>query len=313
MATSGSSDYNRTAQQLFRGALRLLGVIQSGESPSHEEERDGIESLELMIKSLQGMGYRLWTFSEGTLFLTLGTDSYQIPNSRFVSDFRQAASTDDAPSGATTIEVGSIAGISDGDVLGIRLRFDAIHWTTVSGNPAGATLTFADAIPSAVGSGADVFAYTESTDLITVKPLRIEDIRRRISNQDTPIIEYGREDYFMLPNKINRGTPTQYYYQPLVSSGKLYVWPTGDSVDETLKITYIRPIQDFDNPGNTPDLPQEWLEALKYQLALRLAPEYGVPVRPDVYAMAEGLLDSVTGWDVEPTSVMMQPDSEGWG
>jgi len=311
VATSNSTNYTRTARQIIKSALRLLGVIQSGEEPTAAEIQDGLEAFEIMVKTFQAQGYHLWTYAEATLFLTASTVSYSLTGARAVSSFVQTASSADASSTDLTIDVDSISGIADGDVLGIVTSSTAIHWTTVDGAPAGSTITFDDALTVDVSSGAVVYAYTAADDL-TGRPLRVESVRRRDSgNIDTPLGEMAREEYFDLPNKTNTGVPVEFYYDPGRDTGTLYIWPAPTTITQTLKFTYLRALEDIDAITNNMDFPQEWLETLKYQLAVRLAPEYGVAVRPDIAGMAGVLLDTMMGWDTEPTSVMFQPD-RGW-
>lgn len=311
MATSGSANYNRAAKQLIKSALRGIGVLQSGEAPTALEMQDALEAFELMIKSLQANGFHLWTYAEATLFLTASTTSYSFPCGRAVSSFVETITTADASDTDTTITVSSITGIDDLDVIGIVTSTSTIHWTTVSGAPSGSTITLTDALTTDVSSGATVYAYTAADDLIC-RPLRIESVRRSnvtgTNPIDTPMGEMAREDYFNLPNKNNTGVPVQFYYDPGLSSGTMYVWPAPSVITNLLKFTYIRAIEDFDTTTTTPDFPQEWLEVLKYQLMLRLAHEYGVALRPDIASMAAALLENARSWDVEPVSVMFQPD-----
>lgn len=314
MPTSGSTNYSRTARQIIRAALRALGVTTSGEVPTAAEEQDALEAFEMMVKTFQAQGYHLWTLQEATLFLTASTTEYSLTGARAVSTFVETTSSAAASDTDTTIDVSSISGIADGDVLGIVTSSSAIHWTTVNGAPSGSTVTFDDALTTDVDSGATVYAYTAADDLI-VRPLRIESVRRRdvtgTNPIDTPLGEMAREDYFNLPNKSNTGVPVQFYYDPGRATGKLYIWPAPEVITNLLTFTYAKPIEDFDLATNDPDFPQEWLETLKYQLMIRLAPEYGVQLRPDVANMASALLENVTAWDSEPTSVYFQPDYMG--
>lgn len=317
MAVSGSVDYTRTARQLIRSAFRLLGVTQSGENPTAAEEQDALEAFEMMVKTFQANDH-LWTRSEATLFLTASTESYTMDgsSSRAVSSFGETALAGDVAVSASSFDVDSISGIADGDVIGIVTSSTTIHWTTVNGAPAGSTVTVDDAFTATASEDAAVYFYTAADDLID-RPLRIESIRRRdVSGNsaiDTPVGEMGREEYFDLPYKSNTGRPVQYYYDPGRASGTLYIWPAPDVISQLLKITYLRPIQDFDAATNDPDFPQEWLECLKYQLAVRLAPEYGVTLKPEVASIAASLLENVMGWDNEPNSIYFQPAFNGWG
>jgi hypothetical protein len=91
-----------------------------------------------------------------------------------------------------------------------------------------------------------------------------------------------RQEYNQLGNKTSSGVPVQLYYNPLLTYGEINVFPVPDATVAaayTVKFVYQRPFEDFLISADNPDFPQEWLEALKYGLAVRLAPEYGLPVQ----------------------------------
>lgn len=308
MATSGSVDYSRTVQQIINGALRGLGVIESGEAPSAPEAQDALETLNLMVKSFQAKGYHLWTLAEATLFLDAATTTYTMDgsSSRAVSTYGETALAADVAVSATSFTVDSISGIADGDVIGIVTSSTAIHWTTVNGAPSGSTVTVDDAFTTTASEDAAVYFYTASADLIN-RPLRIEHVRRRdVSGTqaiDTAMEELAKVDYYDLPNKSESSTPVNFYYDPGRDSGTLYIWPASSIITNLLTFTYVRPIEDLDALSNNFDFPQEWLETLKYQLMIRLAHEYGIPLRQDVIALATTLLEDMMAWDTEPVSV----------
>lgn len=53
----------------------------------------------------------------------------------------------------TSVTVASATGIESGDVIGIELTDETTHWTTVSGAPAGTTVTLTDGLSGAASSG----------------------------------------------------------------------------------------------------------------------------------------------------------------
>ena len=71
-------------------------------------------------------------------------------------------------------------------------------------------------------------------------------------------------------------------------------------------------MDDIDSTANDADLPQEWLQALCYNLAVELGIKYGVS--PDILAgvgtRAQDLYASLKGWDNEPASLFLQPEGE---
>src|SRR6185312_12801509 len=78
MATSGTTTYNRTAGEIVTAAFKKLGV-QPAEQPLQAFElRDGLETLNMMIKAFQVPGLHLWTETEAVLFLNPGQAEYAL-------------------------------------------------------------------------------------------------------------------------------------------------------------------------------------------------------------------------------------------
>lgn len=153
---------------------------------------------------------------------------------------------------------------------------------------------------------------------LSPKPMRVPSVRRRLTSGliDTPLTEMSRKDYFETPSKSAMGPPIQFYYDPQVSTGMLYLWPTPDAGSAnafTIELTYLRRIEDIDSLSNDADLPQEWLQALSYALASELALKYGVApdVRAEIGARAAALSALLESFDTEPASLFLQPDT-GW-
>lgn len=318
MATSNSVDFNLTRNDLINWALRLIGVLEAGENADAQEVVDGARSLNAMIKTWQGTGYRLWTKKEGVLYLTKGQAKYTLgpgsaDHATEESDAKKTALAVAAVATDGTITVDSATDIANADNIGIVLDDGTFHWTTVNGAPAGAVVTLTVAMPSAAAIDNKVHSYT--SDL--VRPLRIMTVRRtdEISDQDIPIITFSREEYFGTPNKTTQSLVTELYYDPQLTDGIVYAWPSPVDINSTVRFTFAKPLQDFDAAANNPDFPQEWLETIAYNLAVRLAPEHGMPIREDVMGIATSSFQVVTAWDKEPESVFVAPDLTigGWG
>ena len=45
MTTSNSTDFNVTRNELIHGALRILGVVGEGQTPTSQQYTDGAEAL----------------------------------------------------------------------------------------------------------------------------------------------------------------------------------------------------------------------------------------------------------------------------
>jgi len=309
LATSGVSTFNATRQEIIRAALRKLGVIDAGVSPDAQTMTDAAFSLNAMIKRWQARGIHVWTTEEATLFLQPGEYEYDLGSSSTDHATRSYVATTLSAAeaaGQTILSITSATGISSGDNIGVVLDSGSIHWSTVSGAP-GATVTIAAALPSAAASGNAVYAYTSKI----VRPLKIVAARRYVfstaleTDLGRPL---ARLDYRALPNKTQRGTVSQFFYDPrggATALGRLHLWPAPSAATEAIKFTWHRPIEDMSSQSDNPDLPQEWIDTMVFNLAVSMAPEYSVP--PATFAMVKGLadeyLDTMSGLDREPESI----------
>jgi hypothetical protein len=309
MAVSGSTDFTVTAQELVEGALRLAGVIATGETPSPEVENDTLQSLNMMCKTWQAQNIGLWRKQDATLLLQKNQLSYDLgPTGDHVTlSYVETTSTSDEIAGAGTIALTSVTGISSGDYFGVELDTGEMQWTTVNGAPAGLVVTLTDVLTGASSSGSTVYAYTTKID----RPLELEDMRIELAaGNEIPLFELSRGDYMELSDKTTSGITNQAYYDPQLTNGVIKVWPVPNSIGNKILFTAIRPIFDFDATNNNPDFPQEWFEPLKYNLAVRVAIEYGIPLDSigDIMALANSTLSAVTQFDQENVSIFFQPE-----
>ena len=320
MATSGSINYNSTRNELIQDALILIGVIGAEESIHEADLALANRFLNRMVKAWDAQGIHLWTYSEATLFLADGTNSYNMASAS--SDARWADTVYDTTLSAaeaasqTVLSVTDSTGMTAADICGIVLDDDTIHWTTIATVDSATQITVDTALASAAASGNRVYAFTSRSE----RPLHIHSIRRRsgsgVDVHDVPLITLSREEYFDLPNKEAKSTPTQFYYDPQLTTGKLYLYPTPDDPEVRLKLTYQRQLEDFDAAADNPDFPQEWLECLTYNLAMRLAPAFGKDqkVIATIAPMAQASLQNILDHDQEVTSIQLVPTSDVyWG
>jgi hypothetical protein len=310
MATSGSSDYTITRNDIFDAALAMVNVVEFSETPSSDDYDACALMLNLMVKAWMAKGAKLWAMKQATLFLADGTASYSLGASgtHCTHTYVQTTLSTDEALGSTSLSLTSTTGMSASDNIGIVLDDGTIHWTTISGAP-GAPTTIVTGLASAATSGNVVFTYTSKIN----RPQRIDSeamYRHTSAGQDTPVKLISRSEYAQLANKTSEGKIVQAYYDPQLGNGTLYVWPTPDDATEVLKFWYERLLEDFDAAANNPDFPIEWGEALIFGLADRLCAVYQVPLqqRQWIKAEAKEKLDEAMAYDREPVSVFFQPD-----
>lgn len=313
MATSGSSDFNQTRTEIIQDALALIGVYGVGRTVSSEDMEYCANAFNRMVKSWQAKGLHLWSKEEAYLFPDADTSSFVLSSAstsaRTVArhSLNETTISADEAASQTTISVTSSTSMTAADIIGIELDTGSVHWSTVGSVPDGTSVVIDDALPSAAASGNQVFSFTNRIE----KPLRILSVRRirdlkaastASGTTEIPMLTLSSQEYFDLPSKNISGLPTHYYYNPDLTDGRLYLWPMPENNNIYFGITYERPLEDMDAAGNNPDFPAEWLDALTYQLAYRLAPAFGKDknmVQPEASELLRDLLD----WDTEVESV----------
>ena len=109
------------------------------------------------------------------------------------------------------------------------------------------------------------------------KPLKVlQALRTPSGGTNTPLNVYTRYDFNGLPYG-STGVPVNLYYQPLRTSGTIKLWPTPNDSTTIITFHYQSPYEDMDAAEDDFDFPSEWMQALIYNLAWALAPEYGIP------------------------------------
>lgn len=313
MTTSASTDFSQTRNDLIYTALRLIGAIAVGETPTADDISTTASALNIMVKAWQIDGPHLWTLDEGTIFCAKGVPVYSIPGT-YAANAETYVTAELGVAGVLadpTITVVDDTGINNGDKIGILLDDGTMQWTTVNGVPAANVVTLAAALAGAAALGNAVYTYTTGIG----RPLRIHNIRHVDSSGNEITFAYGGEpmakaDYLRLPNKLSTGTPIQGYYDPQMGTGKLYVWPAPHNATHRINFTYERQIEDFDVLTNTPDFPQEWLAALKWNLAIEVWPEYFPSSNPPQFLLskAEQYKEALIDWTRDMGSTFIQPD-----
>jgi hypothetical protein len=192
-----------------------------------------------------------------------------------------------------------------------------MQWTTIATLPGSNVITLDDALTDSATTDNGVYSYTSKIQ----KPMRVDGARRRLGSTassitgvvDVPAKILARRDYMDLSIKNSVGASTQIHYNPKINGGNLYVWQQTGNVMDTLRLTVEYPIQDFDDLSNNPDFPVEWYEAIVFNLAVRLAPEYGVTGQQlqDIMLLASQFLDAAKGFDQEYDYVQFVPDYDG--
>lgn len=142
-----------------------------------------------------------------------------------------------------------------------------------------------------IGSGAN---------FSTTRPDIINDIwYRDASNNDRMLRQITRQQYDELPLKTTQGVPDYYFYDTQYPNGVIYIYPTADTAN-TLYIDSLKPFTTLATTATSISLPGQYNEAIIYNLAVRLAPEYGYPLSDDVRGLAGQSLSQIRSLNAKP-------------
>jgi len=78
MATSGSTDYSQTRDDIIKRALRLIGALAQGESPTTDQVTEAAVALNGLVKAWEADGMPLWAIKERTITLQANTNTYTL-------------------------------------------------------------------------------------------------------------------------------------------------------------------------------------------------------------------------------------------
>lgn len=325
MATSGVRTFNVSRNEIIYMALEDIRAYSPDfEDPPAAAITRANMRLNAMIKAWQAASVGLWLNDYIQVPLQGGTPKYTLnngPASRYM--MYQTIGTA-AVSGALTVTLTDASSVDDTDIIGIETDSNYTHWTTVNGAPVGNVVTLTAALTAAAAAGNSVFFYDASE--VMVQPIGINSVNlwtpdgSEVTMMGTITLPGGtmqvltpmsRPEYLSLPNTYSPGPPTMYYFDRQLGAADLYVWPVHTDMACVLIVDCRIPVQDFVNVDDNPDFPVEWVDALHYNLALRLAPAYDVPDRlyAKVKEMAIVTLQDADGFDREQNvSVVFAPD-----
>lgn len=134
--------------------------------------------------------------------------------------------------------------------------------------------------------GTSVYTIGSSGNFNTVRPNRIINaFIRDSSNNDYPVDIISLEEYDACTLKTTSARPDRLVYLPENPLGKIKLYPTPSAV-ESLIIDSWKPLAQIALVSDSFGLPPEYLRAITYNLAVEIAPEYGI-VKNELIRQAE--------------------------
>ena len=195
-----------------------------------------------------------------------------------------------------------------GEQVGFRVDDSLREWNIVTRVLSSTQLELKNPVVNIASVGQTVVAFKS----LPPRPLKNRNYRSKSINFDDeiPVNTWSRAEYFKQTIKSSQGLPTQAYYQPTLTNGRLYIWQTASDVNQSMLFTGDLPIEVFEDTTNNPDFPAEWFEMLSWNLAALIAPEYGVPLSRQGFLDSRAALEmeDAMDWDEEQGSLLIGPD-----
>ena len=319
MTTSGTFSFSVGRDEIIKVALQFLGKFSDSELPTTTETNDLSRLLNMMVKQWMGKsdfapGLKTWTRRLGYLWLSPTTGVYSVgPTATgWTNSYVNPNTTATYAAGTSSIVVTSATGIAANYYIGLHQNNGVIFWTTVgSGYVSGTTIPLTANTTYASSTGSEVYVY----QTIAQQPQLIETaILRDQFNSDTPLKILTVQDYDNLPNKVdptNISDPSAIYYEYQLGNSNLSIdCGAANDTNKYIVLRYLEAIQDFNNPLDTPEYPQEWFLALGWGLAAQAASIFMVPWEQSMEARYKEALRIAQNKGAEISSLFFQTGAE---
>ena len=121
---------------------------------------------------------------------------------------------------------------------------------------------------------------------LTIRPSSIQDAYISANGVDVPLSILQDQEYDAIPLKTVVGLPRSIFWDRLYPVSSLYLYPVPNAT-YTITLRCNDRLTSIATLDTDVGLPPEYERALKYNLAIDLAPEYGFQVTPPVAALAD--------------------------
>jgi len=145
-------------------------------------------------------------------------------------------------------------------------------------------------------------------DFNTSVPIHIEAATVTVNGVDYPIIQIDYDDYAVIKLKTLQNVYPEYMYfdrnSPIL--GNVYMYPV-PSTASTINLYSRKALTQFSSLTDSIDLPVGYAKALKYSLAVELAPEYQVSAGADVIQLAIASKANLKRTNRRPLTLQIDP------
>lgn len=143
-----------------------------------------------------------------------------------------------------------------------------------------------------------------------IRPVRITNAFVRYQSVDYPMLPVDRYQYDAIAVKTIQGIPQRLFYNRFYPLGTINLYPVPSQAGMALFFDGYLPIESFANIAESFSLPPGYARAIIYNLAVELAPDFGVSVPAEVASLAAKSLGTLKRNNQQ--DVMMRYDPALW-
>lgn len=138
----------------------------------------------------------------------------------------------------------------------------------------------------------EALAVSASPVSLATRPMRVIGGVIDVAGQSYDVAALTNDAYWAIADKTRTGRPEWVWWDSKNPLSQIFLYPVPDQAYALTLRRWDR-LASIPNLDDTVVLPAEYDEAIAYNLAVRLAPEYGVSVSAEVAAVARDSFDSV--------------------
>lgn len=254
MATGTTADYTCTRDKLIELAYKVIGVLEEGQVPDGEMLQDGIDLLNLIVRETDQSGRWRWTIGAAAhVALAANVCVYDQNNGLpaniaelLTVSFRDSSGRDSPP--LKILKAETYEQIPEKTRVDTPMAVYLTEDITLANRKLYVWPMLSTVTAQSVVTGTDAAAYK------CIMPHIGAAVNRPIT-----------------------GANYSMFWAPGGSGAVAWASGTSYTSPELLRLTYRRPIYDFDTASDTPDFPIQWPRLLIYKLAFDLGDIYGIP------------------------------------
>lgn len=302
MATSGT-----VGQTVLDTARVIEHAFRRCKVPTSRQTAESVQiakdNLYLLLAHLSNKGLNLWCVerqyvglktAQATYAASTGTIDvlnliYSQPTQAAGTNATTATSITTTLSASTQIQrIGvKLSAVSASDTLTLASSDDGVIWTTAL------TETKTD-------WAADTWYWFNLDPAVTAGRFRatfgqnatFTEFYLASAIYDLPVVQWNRDTFASINNKTQPGRPSTTYYFEKMLTPRVTLWPVPNNDYDHLTMFIHRQVQDVGTLVQQIEVPQRWVEAIIWQLAVRLCYELD-GVDPNVLSVVMQMAEKI--------------------